>query len=69
MSEKDLKILKSEFPDKWTYLNKRPVYPYEQFSNIEDYQNSVEKLRKKPSLFTLKKDYPKDEKNNKQTIY
>ena len=40
------KILKEEFPDKWQYSNKKLAYPYQNFNNIDDYQNPVNKLKK-----------------------
>ena len=38
MGENDLKILKTEYPDKWKYLTKNLAYPYEYFNSIDDYQ-------------------------------
>ena len=46
MGEKDLKILKTKFPDNWKYLTKKLAYPYEYFNSIEDYQKSVDNLKK-----------------------
>ena len=36
IGENDLKLLKTEFPDKWRYLTKKLAYPYEYFNSIED---------------------------------
>ena len=45
MGENDLKILKTEFPDKWNYLTKKIGYPYELFYSIDDYQKPVDNLK------------------------
>ena len=42
----DLKILKTEFPDKWKYLTKKLAYPYEYFNSIDDHQKPVDNLKK-----------------------
>ena len=47
MGENDLKILKTGFPDGWKYLTKKLAYPYEFFISIQDYQKSVNDLKKK----------------------
>ena len=39
MGENDLKISKTEFPDKWKYLTKKLAYPYEYFNSLNDYKN------------------------------
>ena len=41
LSEKDFKISKKEFPDKWNNLNKILAYPYEYFNGIDDYHKPV----------------------------
>ena len=46
IGENDLKLLKTEVPDKWKNLSKKSAYPYENFNNIEDYQKPVVKLKK-----------------------
>ena len=46
MGEKDLKNLKTGFPDKWKYLTKKLAYPYDLFNCIEDYQKPVNNLKK-----------------------
>ena len=38
MGENDLKILKTELPDKWKYLTKKLANPYEYFNSVDDYQ-------------------------------
>ena len=48
-SENDLKFLKTEFPDKWKFLNKNLVYPYEFFISVNDYQKPVDNLNNKIS--------------------
>ena len=60
MRKNDLKILKKEFPDKWKYLTRKLVYPYEIFNGIEDYQKPVNNL-KKDFFCKLKNECPKDE--------
>ena len=61
MGENDLKFSKTEFPDKWKYLTKKLVYPYEFFNSIEDYQKSVNDLKKEDFFSKLKNGYPDDE--------
>ena len=46
IGENDLKILKTEFLDKWKYLTEKLAYPYEFFNFIEDYQKPVDNLKK-----------------------
>ena len=36
LGEKDLKLLKTAFPDMWKYLTKKLANPYEYFNNIDD---------------------------------
>ena len=45
MGENDLKILKTEFPDKWKYLTTKLAYPYEYFNSIDDDQKPVNILK------------------------
>ena len=47
MSENDVKTLKTELPDKWKYLTKKKAYPYQFFNCIEDYQKTVDNLKKR----------------------
>ena len=54
MGENDFKILKRGFPDKWKYLLKKLAYPYEFFNSINDYQKTVNNL-KKEDFFSKKK--------------
>ena len=61
VGENDLKILKTEFPDKWKILTKKLPYPYEYFNNIDDYQKPVDNLKKEDFFSKLKKDYPSDQ--------
>ena len=61
MRENDLKILKTGFPDKWKYLTKKLTYPYEFFNCIEDYQKSVNNLKKEDFFSKLKNKCPDDE--------
>ena len=46
MSENDLKLLKTEFPDKWKYLSTKWAYPHEFFNSLDDYQKPVNKSKK-----------------------
>ena len=46
MGENDLKILKRGFPDKWNYLVEKLAYPYPSFNSINDYQKTVNNLKK-----------------------
>ena len=39
--EKGFKILKTPFPDKWTYLSENLAYPYEHFNSVDTYQRPV----------------------------
>ena len=61
MGENDPKSLKTGFPDKWKYLTKKLTYPYEFFNSIEDYQKSVNDLKKEDFFCKIKIGYPNDE--------
>ena len=63
VGKNDVKILKTGFPDKWTYLSKKLAYPYEFFSNIDDYQKPVENLKKEDFFIKLKKNKCPSDKN------
>ena len=65
MGENDLEILKTGFPDKWKYLSKKLAYPYEYFNSIEDYQRSVDNLKKEHFFSKLKNKCPDDEEIQK----
>ena len=54
MGENNLKCLKTEFPDKWKYLTIKLAYPYEFFNSIDDYQQSVDNLKKEDFFSKLK---------------
>ena len=58
--ENDLKLLKTEFPDKWKYLTKKLAYPYKYFNSIDDYQKPVDNFKKEDFFSKLKNDYPSD---------
>ena len=60
MGENDLKLLKTEFPDKWRYLTKKLAYPYEYFSSSEDYDKPVDNLENKDFFSNLKNKCPDD---------
>ena len=61
IGESDLKLLKTEFPDKWKYLTKKLAYPYEYFNSIDDYQKPVDNLKKQDFFSKFKNGYPSDE--------
>ena len=61
MGENDLKLLKTEFPDKWNYLTKELAYLYECFNSIDDYQKPVDNFKKEDSFSKLKNNCPDDE--------
>ena len=60
IGENDLKLLKTEFPDKWRYLTKKLAYPYEYFNSIEDYDKPVDNLENKDFLSKIKNKCPDD---------
>ena len=66
----DFKVLKKQFPDKWHYLNKKLAYPYEYFSNIDDYKKPVDILRKEDFFSKLRNKCSDDEEmqSTKQII-
>ena len=47
ISEKDLKFLKTVFPDKRNYLNKKLAYPYEHFNSIDGSQKPINGSKKR----------------------
>ena len=60
IGEHDLKILKTECPDKWKYITKKLAYPYEYFNSIEDYNKPVNNLENKDFFSKLKNKCPDD---------
>ena len=60
IGENDLKLLKTEFSDKWKYLTKKIAYPYEYFNSIDDYQESVDNLKNEVFFSKLRNDYASD---------
>ena len=52
--ENKIEFLKTEFPDRWRYLTRKLAYPYEIFNCIEDYQKSVDNLKKEDFFSNLK---------------
>ena len=60
MGANDLKIIKTEFPDKWKFLTKKLAYPYEFFNSIEDYNKPVDNLENKNFFSKLKNKFPDD---------
>ena len=56
MGETDLKILKTEFPDKWKCLTKKLAYPDEYFDSIDDYQKPVDNVKKEDFFSKLRSD-------------
>ena len=67
MGENDLKTLKTGFPDKWKFLFEKLADPYEYFYSIEDYQKSVNKLKKEDFFSKLSNKCP-DDNEIKQTM-
>ena len=65
MGENDLKLLKTEFPDKWKKLTKKLAYLYEYFISIEDYQEPVDNLKKEDFVSKLKNKCPDGEEIEK----
>ena len=61
MGENDLKILKTEFADKWEILAKKLAYTYEYFNSVDDYHKPVDNLMKKDFFSKLKNKCPDDE--------
>ena len=68
MGKIDLKILKTGFSDKWKYLTKKLAYPYEYFNIIDDYQKSVDNLKKEDFFSKLKSDYDEEIERTKKLI-
>ena len=70
IGENDLKLLNTEFPEKWKYLAKKLAYPYGFFNCLEDYQKPVDNLKKEDFFSELKNKCPDDEeiKRTKQGI-
>ena len=66
IEENDLKLLKTEFLDKWKYLLKKSAYPYEYFKSIDDYQKPVDNLKKEDFFSKLKNDYPSDKEKERR---
>ena len=62
LDEDDFKFLKKEFPDKWQYLNKKLVFPYEHFKSFDDYKKPVNDLKKENFFSKLKNKCPDDDK-------
>ena len=50
VDEDEFKILRKEYPDKWHYLIKKLVYPYQNFNSIDDYKKPVDNLKKRRLL-------------------
>ena len=62
MAEHDVKILKTDFPDKeWKYLTKNLAYLYEHFKSIDDYQKPDDNSKKEDFFSKLKDRCPDDE--------
>ena len=67
MGKNDLKILKTEFPDKWKYLTKKLAYPYECFNSIDEYQKPVENIKNEDFFKELKNGYSDDKEIERTT--
>ena len=68
VGENDLKILKTGFPDKWKFLNKKLVYLSEFFNCIEDYQKPIDTLKKEDLFNKLKIKCPGDEEIQRTVV-
>ena len=60
LDENDFIILKREFRNNLIILNQELAYPYEYFNSVDDYQNSVDTLKKEDFFSKLKNNYPDD---------
>ena len=60
MGGNDLKILKTEFPDRWKYLNEKLAYPYEYFNSLDEYNKPVHYLKRENFFSKFKNDFPSD---------
>ena len=69
MGEKDLKILKTGFPDNWIYLTKKLAYPYEYYNSIEEYQKPVDKSKKENFFSKLKNNCSSDKEIERTKNY
>ena len=66
ISEIDLKIVKTEFPDnRLEYLITKLAYLYEYFYSLDDYQKLVNNLKKKDLFSKLKNKCPDDEETER----
>ena len=65
ISEKDPKILKTDFPDEWKHLNKKLAYTSEYFVCLEDHQKTVNDLKQEDFSSNLKNRYPDDKKRDR----
>ena len=60
IGKNDLKLLKTEFPDKRKYSTKKLAYHHEYFNSIDDYQKPVDNLKKRDFFTKIKNDCPSD---------
>ena len=56
-----MKILKTDFSDKWKNLIKKMADLYEYFNSIDDYRKPVNNIKKENFFSKLKYGYPDDE--------
>ena len=70
IGENDLKLLKTEFPDKWKPSTKKMACLFDFFNCIEDYQKPVDNIKKEGFLKKLTNKCPDDEgmKRTKEII-
>ena len=68
ISVKDVKFLKTEFPDKRNYLNKKLAYPYEHFNSIDGSQKPINGS-KKDFFIKVKNAWPSDEERDRTKIF
>ena len=55
MGENDLRLFKTEYPDKWKYVTRKIAYLYQYFNSIEDYQKPVDNLKKEDFFSKFRK--------------
>ena len=65
LSEKDLEILKTEFPVNSKCRSKKLAYPYEHFNSIDDNQKHVNNLKEGDFFSISKTDCCSDEERER----
>ena len=60
-----LRSLKTDFPDKWKYINQDFAYPYESFTSIGDCREHFKNLKEEVFFSKLKNKCPNDKEKEK----